>query len=132
MPSLCEHRRMDERAARGMIAIAGTVAFASAFSPRLFLSAFGIRPQDVNGVALFGWRLFAVRTGFLAMLAWRGNETAREAFLPIQILDQAVFWQAFATRSVPRRASLMAAAASGVIIALDLWRRSAAGPGPAA
>jgi len=115
---------MSDRAAQGMTAIAATVALASALSPKPFLRVFGIPPEEVNGVAVFRWRLFAVRTAFLAWLAARGNRTARESFLPIQILDQAVFWQVFATRSVPRRASLMAAAASGVIIALDLWRRS--------
>jgi hypothetical protein len=122
---------MDERPAQAMVTIAATVALASTLSPRLFLRAFGIAPGEVNGVAVFGWRLFAVRTAFLAFLAARGNQTAREAFLPIQILDQAVFWQAFVTRSVPRRASLMAAAASGVIIALDLMRRSGGDSRPA-
>ena len=53
----------------------------------------------------------------------RGDPTARNAFLPVQLLDQAVFWHAFGTRSVPRRAAVLAAATSGVIIALDVKRR---------
>ena len=92
-------------------------------SGRPFLRLFGIPDHEVTGAAAFGWRLFAARTAYISALAWRGNETARDMFLPVQLLDQAVFWQAFARRSVPRRASLLAAATSGAIIALDLARR---------
>ena len=77
------------------------------------------------GVLTFiGWRLVAARNVYISALALRGNETARDAFLPIQLLDQVVFWHAIATRSVPRRAGLMAAGASGAIIALDVARRA--------
>ncbi len=112
-----------EDAARGMAAVTGTVALGSAVSPRTFLRPFGIAAEDVTGSAALGWRLFAVRTAFLGARAARGDEAARAAFLPIQALDQVVFWHAFATRSVPRRAALGAAAASGAIVALDLLRR---------
>lgn len=117
---------MRDAHAKGMAAIGGTVAAGSALSPRLFLKIFGIDESEVTGAARFGWRLFAVRTAYISALAVRGDSTARAAFLPVQLLDQAVFWHAFADRSVPRRASVMAAAASGVIIALDLRRREAA------
>ena len=40
-------------------------------------------------------------------------------------MDQVVFWHAYRTRSVPRRAAVLAAAASGAIVALDLRRRAA-------
>ena len=106
-----------------MAAIAGGVAMASAVSPRTFLRIFGVPPEEVTGAAELGWRLFAVRTGYLGGLGMRGDPTARDAFLPVQLLDQAVFWHAFGTRSVPRRAALLAAATSGVIIALDVQRR---------
>ena len=86
---------------------------------------FGIAPREVTGAAAFGWRLFAVRTGYLSALAWRGDETARAAFLPVQLLDQVVFWHVFAARSVPRRAALLAAGTSGAIVALDVRRRRA-------
>jgi hypothetical protein len=109
--------------AKGMAAIALTVAAGSAASPRAFLRPFGIDGAEVTGAAAFGWRLFAVRTAYLGARAWRGDEAARAAFLPVQLADQAVFWHAFATRSVPRRAAVMAAAASGAIIALDGRRR---------
>lgn len=114
---------MDDAAAKGMAGIGAGVAVASAVAPRTFLRLFGIAPREVTGAAAFGWRLFAVRTAYLSGLALRGDETAREAFLPVQVLDQVVFWHAFRQRSVPRRASLLAAATSGAIIALDLRRR---------
>ena len=113
-------------AARGMATIGAAVAAGTALSPRRFLRVFGIAPADVTGAAEFGWRLFAARTAYISALAWRGNRVAEEAFLPVQLLDQAVFWHAYATRSVPRRAAVMAAGASGAIIALDLVRRSSA------
>ena len=108
-----------------MAAIGATVAAASAVAPVQFLRVFGIERREVTGAAVFGWRLFAVRTAYISGMALRGNETAREAFLPVQLLDQAVFWHAFARRSVPRRAAVLAAAASGAIIALDRVRRTA-------
>lgn len=115
--------RVIDARTRAMVAVAGTVAATSALSPRLLLRLFGVAPADVTGAAEFGWRLFAVRTAFISGLAARGNTTARDAFLPIQLLDQAVFWHAFASRSVPRRTAVLAATASGVIIALDLSSR---------
>lgn len=108
----------------GMAAIGGVVALGSAVSPRALLRLFGIPPAEVTGAAAFGWRLFAVRTGCISVLAARGNAVAQEIFLPVQVLDQAVFWHAYATRSVPRRAAVLAATASGAIVALDLVRRN--------
>ena len=109
-----------------MAGIGATVAVGAGVAPRSFLRLFGIAPRDVTGAAAFGWRLFGVRTAYLSALAMRGDQTARDAFLPVQILDQIVFWHAYANRSVPPRAALMAAAASGAIIALDVQRRAAA------
>ena len=96
-----------------MAALAGGVAVASAISPRAFLRAFGIAPREVTGAAAFGWRLFAVRTGYISAMAWRRDLSARAAFLPVQALDQLVFWHAFFDRSVPRRAAVMAASVGG-------------------
>jgi hypothetical protein len=109
-----------------MAAIGATVAAGMAISPRTFLQLFGIDADEVTGAGALGWRLFAVRTGYLSGRALMGDASAREAFLPVQLLDQAVFWHSFATRSVPRRASLLAAATSGAIIALDSVRRRGA------
>jgi len=114
---------MVDRETQAMAAIGGTVSVASAMFPRLFLRLFGVPSREVNGVATFGLRLFAARTAYLSVLALRGNTTARDAFLPIQLLDQVVFWHAFKTRSIPRPGAVLAAAVSGVIVALDVRRR---------
>lgn len=111
---------------RGMTTIATVVALGSAASPRTFLRPFGIDPDEVTGAAEFGWRLFAMRTGYLGITAARGDASSQAAFLPLQLLDQAVFWHAYATRSVPRRAAVMAAGASGAIVAFDAMRRRGA------
>lgn len=108
---------------RTMAAIALGVGGAAALSPRLLLRLFGIPSREVTGAAAFGWRLFAARNVYIGARALRGDPTARDAFLPVQALDQLVFWHAYRTRSVPRPASLLAAATSAVIVALDLRRR---------
>lgn len=111
---------------RATAGIALTVGAASALSPRAMLRLFGIAPREVTGAAAFGWRLFAVRTLFIGGAALSGDERARAAVLPVQIADQAVFAHAYRTRSVPRRAAVLAMATSGAIIVLDvLARRSA-------
>jgi hypothetical protein len=108
-----------------MAGIGGAVAVAAGASPRTFLRPFGIAPREVTGAAAFGWRLFAVRTAWLSALAWRGDETARGAFAPVQLLDQIVFWHGYASGAIPRRAAGLAATASGAIVALDVVRRAA-------
>jgi hypothetical protein len=117
---------VSDRATLAMAAIGGAVATGMAVSPRAFLRPFGVPPEEVTGAGALGWRLFAARTGYLSARAAAGDASAREAFLPIQLLDQAVFWHAFATRSVPRRTAVLAAATSGAIVALDSIRRRAA------
>ena len=110
-----------------MAKIGATVAVGAGLAPHSFLRLFGIKPRDVTGAAAFGWRLFAVRTAYLSALALRGDQTARDAFLPVQVLDQTVFWHAFYNRSIPRRAAVMAASASAAIVVLDAMRRHAVG-----
>jgi hypothetical protein len=92
---------VTDLAGRGMAAIGCTVAAGSALSPQAFLRLFGIEPDQVTGAAALGWRLFAVRTGYISALAWRGDSWARAAFLPVHALDQVVFWHAFVRRSIP-------------------------------
>ena len=127
--AVCEGSVVHDGKTKTMAAVGGSVAAASAVSPRLFLRAFGIPAAEVTGAAAFGWRLFAVRTAYISALAAHGDATARSSFLPIQMLDQAVFWHAYATRSVPKRAALLASATSGLIIAADIARRADARAG---
>lgn len=106
-----------------MIAVGGTVGLAAAVAPRLLQRAFGVPDEAITGAGQFGWRLFAARNLYLTARALRGDPTAIDAFGHLQAIDQVVFWHAFATRSVPRVTSVLAAATSGAIVALDVHRR---------
>lgn len=108
-----------------MIALGGGVGLAAAVAPALLQRSFGVAAADITGANQFGWRLFATRNLYLTTRALQGNPTAIDAFGQLQGLDQVVFWQAFVTRSVPRRTAVLAAATSAVIVGLDVHRRRA-------
>lgn len=114
MPSEPSRESLEMTAA----AVATAVGVAAALSPRLLLRLFGVPPAEVTGAAAFGWRLFAVRNLFVGGAALRGDRAARDLILPVQLVDQLVFQHAYRTRSVPRRASALAMAVSGGLIAL--------------
>jgi hypothetical protein len=78
----------------------------------------------MTGAGAFGWRLFAMRNLVTGVSALRGQESARDAFLPIQVMDKMVFAHAYRTRAVPRPTAVLAMVTSGAIIALDLVRRA--------
>jgi hypothetical protein len=68
-------------ATKAMAAIGGAVALASAVSHG-FSSAVRHRPsREVTGAAVFGWRLFAMRTGYLSVQA-TGEGRKRWSLLP--------------------------------------------------
>ena len=113
---------MTDRYTKGMAAIGGAVAATSTVAPRPFLRLFGVADQD-NGAGRLAWRLFAIRTASVAVLAARGDRTARELFLPVQLLDQGAWWWGYRCGEIPLRTAALASAASGGIIALDLARR---------
>lgn len=121
-------RRKVEALSRATAGIGLTVASGAAISPHRFLSLFGVNRHEVSGAAAFGWRMFAARTLYISVLALRGQRAARDAFLPIQILDQMVFAHALKTRAVPRPGAALAMALSAAIIVLDLLRRAAERP----
>ena len=108
---------------RAMAAIGLGVSAASALAPVLFHRTFGLT-EEPTGSSRLGWRLFAVRTATLSVLAAQGNRTARDAFLPVQVMDQAAWWWGRSRGELPLRTTLMASVASGAIIALDVHRRS--------
>ncbi len=118
---------MSDLYTKGMAAIGGAVAVGSATAPARFLALFGIADHATGG-AVLGWRLFAVRTAVIAGLAARGDATARDVFLPVQLMDQAAWWWGYRRGELPLRTAAMAAAASGAIIALDVRRRVASAP----
>jgi len=108
---------------RGMAAIGLSVSVAAALLPGTFFRTFGIA-EPPSGAAQLGWRLFAVRTATISVLAANGNRTARDAFLPVQLMDQATWWWGYSRREIPFRTAAFATVASGAIIALDLKRRT--------
>ncbi len=110
---------------RGFGAIGWSIGAFAALAPRAFLRVYGMRDRDITGTAEFGWRLFGVRNLVISTAALRGDASARAAFLPVQIADQAVFAHALVTGSVPRRSALLAMGTSGAIIALDVAARRA-------
>lgn len=112
-----------------MAVIAATVGVSAALAPRATLRCFGVAGPDVTGATAFSLRLFAVRNVYLAAGALRGDPSAVRAFLPVQVLDQAVFWHAFATRAIPRPGAVLAAGVSLAIVGLDRRRRLAAAAG---
>lgn len=113
-----------------MLALGGGVGVAAALSPSLLQRTFGVPAGDITGSNQLGWRLFAARNLYLTARAARADSTAIAAFGQLQVLDQAVFWHAFATRSVPRRTAVLAATTSALIIGLDLHRRLSVGNHP--
>lgn len=107
---------------RGMAAIGLSVSLAATLAPGLLFRTFGLSDPP-SGAARLGWRLFAVRTAAISVLAANGNTTARDLFLPVQALDQVSWWWGWSRGEIPLRTAAMAAAASGAIIGLDLRRR---------
>ncbi len=112
-----------DRYTRGMAVIGGTVSIASTVAPRTFFAVFGLPREQATAGAVLGWRLMAVRTAAVSALAASGNTTARDLVLPIQLADQTTWWWGHHRGELPLRTTLMAAAASGAIIALDVRRR---------
>ena len=107
-----------------MAAIAGAVAVASTVAPERLMTLFGLPAGEATGAAVLGWRLMAVRTASISVLAARGDSAARDVFLPVQLMDQAAWWWGYRQGQLPLRTAALAAAASGAIIALDLTRRA--------
>lgn len=106
-----------------MAAVATAVGVGAMAAPRPFLRLFGI-DEEPTPAATLAWRLFAVRNFVVAAAAVRGDASARDLFLPVQIGDQLAWWELYRRGRLSLRATVMATAASGAIIALDLRRRA--------
>lgn len=117
-------RAAVEAETKGMAAIGLSVSVAAALLPGTFFRTFGIT-EEPSGAAKLGWRLFAVRTATISVLAASGNRTARDTFVPVQLMDQATWWWGYSRRELPLRTAVLATVASGAIVALDLKRRTA-------
>lgn len=115
---------MGDPRTTAMATIGGAVAIATALAPRRFLGLFGLSDEEVTGAAILGWRLMAVRTASISLLAASGDAVARDLFMPVQVMDQAAWWWGYRRGQLPLRTAVLAATASGAIIALDLARRA--------
>lgn len=115
---------MSSPEVKGMAAVGTSASLLATFAPRPMMRIVGIDPDQVSPAAVLGWRLFAIRTAAICGLALRGNETARELFLPVQALDQIAWWELYRRGEISLRPTLTLAAISGVIVALDLRRRA--------
>ena len=96
------------------------VGTGSAVAPAPLLRVFGVRTEDLTGTGVLGWRLFGVRTAYVAGAALSGSTWARRAILPVQVADQVAFLVALVDRSVPRRAVALAMATSGILVLCSL------------
>ena len=81
-------------------------------------------PDQLNGGALFGWRLFALRNLGIAGAALAGNRDASLLITLVQFPDQVVFAVGARRGEIPVRTARMAAATSGAVIALGLAARA--------
>ncbi len=115
---------MGDPRTTAMATIGGAVAISSALAPRRFLGLFGLPEEEATGAAILGWRLMAVRTASISLLAASGSAAGRDLFMPVQVMDQAAWWWGYWRGQLPLRTALLAATASGAIIALDLARRA--------
>ena len=84
---------------RAAAALALGVGATAALAPGRLVSLYGANGA-LTGSGEFGWRLFAARTLYIGARAWRGDEAAREAIVPIQLLDQAAFAHAGLTGAI--------------------------------
>ena len=115
---------MGDPRTTAMATIGGAVAVPSALAPEHFLRLFGLSEEEATGAAILGWRLMAVRTASISLLAARGDAAARDLFMPVQVMDQAAWWWGYRRGQLPLRTAVLAATASAAIIVLDLTRRA--------
>lgn len=101
-----------------IVELAVGIGFAAA--PARLSRLYGLPADGMTGTAALGWRLFAARNLVVGAASLQGSAAARQALLPVQVLDQAVFLHALITRSVPPRAALLAMATSGGLIATSV------------
>ncbi len=112
--------RRSETAWRAVAAAGISLGAGAAVAPGPLSRLAGLPAGEMTGTAALGLRLFAVRSLVVGDAALTGSRQARRIVLPIQLLDEVVFFHTLATGSVPRRLALMAIATSGAAIAACL------------
>lgn len=86
------------------------------------MRAYGVG-EPLTGAGAFGWRLRGACNLVIGTAAWRGSDAAREAIVPIQILDQLAFAHAGLTGAIPRRTWAAASLTSAALIGLSVTGR---------
>ena len=99
-------------------AIGIVVGLSFAVAPRLVFRVFGMDPDELTNGAKFGWRLFAARNLIVGGAVASGSAGAQQLVIPIQAVDQVVFWVSWKRGEIPLRTAVLSAATSGVVIAL--------------
>ena len=123
-------RRVEDRQPAGESIYRGVAAFAlligvgALLFPRALLRIYGVDPAELTGAGALGWRLFAVRHLVIAGAALSGQRQARDVVLAVQLPDIAIFAHSYATRSLPRRTSLMALASATAVALLSATARA--------
>jgi hypothetical protein len=103
---------------RALGAVGILVGLSFVFAPRLVFRLFGMNPGELTNGAKFGWRLFAARNLVIGTAVASGSRGGQQLVVPIQAVDQAVFWVSWKRGEIPLRTALMSAATSGLVIAL--------------
>ena len=121
-----DRRSAGESIYRGVAGFALLIGIGALLFPRALLRTYGVDPTELTGAGALGWRLFAVRHLVIAGAALSGHRQARDVVLAVQLPDIAIFAHSYATRSLPRRTSVMALASAGSVALLSAIARSRA------
>ena len=108
---------------RAIAAFALLVGIGALLSPRALLRLYGVRADELAGAGEMGWRLFAARQLLIAAAALSGNQRARDSVLLLQAPDLVIFAHSYRSRSVPRKASVLAIATAATVAALSALAR---------
>lgn len=106
----------EDRELQVMAGIAAAVAALSIGRPQLLARILLLDPDELTGTARFALRLFATRNAWIVWRSLAGDVEVQEAYVPVQYLDQAVFWGSALDGSIPKRSAALAATISGAII----------------
>lgn len=109
---------------QGVAGFALLIGIGALLFPRTLLRIYGVDPSELGGAGALGWRLFAVRHLVIAGAALSGHRQARDVVLAVQLPDIAIFARCYATRSIPRRTSVLALASAGSVALLSAIARS--------
>lgn len=106
-------------AQRTIVALEGAIGIGATLAPDKLIAAYGMKPEDLNGIGAFAFRLFGIRNVAVAVANARGEQWASDLTLQLQLPDALMFAHAFRTGYVPKQAAAGALATAGLITALS-------------